>query len=69
MLLLVFDVDHFFAIFAFTDIAAAVGFVKVDTIAWEHFKAVAALLILGLHFSYYSNILFFYIFYKLIQAK
>lgn len=32
MLLLVFDVDHLFAVAAFADVAAAVGLVKVDAV-------------------------------------
>ena len=58
MLLLVFDVDHLFAVAAFADVAAAVGLVEVDAVRGEGLVAVAALLRLGLHFSYYSNYCF-----------
>jgi hypothetical protein len=58
VLLLVFDVDHLLAVAAFADVAAAVGLVKVDAVRGESLVAVAALLGLGLHCSYYSNYCF-----------
>jgi hypothetical protein len=35
MLFLIFDIDHFLAVLAFTDVSAAVGFMKVNPIDWE----------------------------------
>lgn len=53
MLLLIFDIYHFLAFGAFTNVTAAVGLVKVDSVEGEKFMAVGALLRLGalLHFQ------------------
>ena len=40
MLLLIFEVDHFVALLAFANVAAAVGFVKVDSVTGEFFFAI-----------------------------
>lgn len=50
MLLLIFDVDHFIAVLALTDVAATVGLMKIDAVDGEGFVAVGALLGLALHF-------------------
>jgi hypothetical protein len=55
VLLLILDIDHLLAIFAFSDVAAAICFMEIDSIDGEGFVAVAALLIFCVHFSYYSN--------------
>lgn len=58
MLLLFFDIDHLVTVFALADVAPAVGLVKVDAIDGEDLLAVFTLLVLWLHFSYYSNKVF-----------
>ena len=40
MLLLIFEVDHFVTLLAFANVTAAVGFVKVDSVARELFVAI-----------------------------
>lgn len=44
VLFLIFDIDHFIALFALSDITAAVGFVQVDTVHGEGFVTILTLL-------------------------
>jgi len=49
MLFLIFDVNHLLAFFAFSDVTAAISFMKINAIGRKHVMAVGALLGLAFH--------------------